>query len=127
MNIFTQFFSKSAKKDPLPPLQEIMNDLVRRQPTLARSIFGEVSQGGSREFFCLDETTWIWHESWKDETGYHTKRTKYEIREDDIVKSVNEGNYQSVSMEEATNLRNAVRLYTKRVNEELYAEPVAQN
>lgn len=121
MNIFTQFFSKTSKNSESRRL-EILNDLKRRESKIGREIFGPVPAGGNREFFCLDESTWIWNEDWRDESGQHSKKTVYNIRDNDILKSVNGGSYQSISATEANNLQMASKLYLERVGKKLYGQ-----
>ena len=38
--------------------------LIRRESKIGSQLFGQVPSGRSREFFCLDERTWVWSESW---------------------------------------------------------------
>jgi len=122
VNIITQFFSQFTK-DPEQRKKEMLSDLMRRESRIGREIFGPVPRGGSRDFFCLDENTWIWHESWQTVNGQQERMTRYMVRKKDIVKSVNDGQYQSVSIEEADNLRQAAKIYRKRVGDEVYGQP----
>ncbi|MFT4532324.1 MAG: hypothetical protein ACI9T8_000342 [Candidatus Saccharimonadales bacterium] len=121
MNIVTQFFSKSSKS-PETRRQEILVDLMRRESAIGRDIFGPVPKNGSREFFCLDKSTWVWNEEWADTNGKHSKKTMYSIRDTDIVKSVNGSHYESISIKEAKNLRMASKLYVDRVGKKLYGQ-----
>lgn len=78
-------------------------------------------KGGRREFFCLDQRTWVWHEEWIDENGQHkSKTTRYDVRPNTILKAQDGSHYQPVGPEEAQHLREAVVLYEKRVKAELY-------
>jgi hypothetical protein len=115
MNIFTRFFAN--RHDPA----EIQRALIRRESELARGIFGPVPNGVHREFFCLDEKTWIWHE----ETKNSKRVTKYLVRDRDVVKSVNGGSYQSISREELVRFKQAVAKYGKIMSDRLYAHTPA--
>lgn len=117
MNIFTQFFTKFFAKPPLPA--DIERDLIRRESEIGRSIFGPVPRGVKREFFCLDEYTWIWHE----EKSGAARVTKYKIKPSEIIKSVNGGQYERLSLEEARRFAQATKTYHQRINKELYNDP----
>jgi len=95
--------------------------LIRREAKIGGQIFGPIPAGGRREFFCLDEKTWIWHEEWLDTSGNTlTRVTRYDVRPDGILKSQN-GQYHAVKADEAKKLLQAAELYQQRVNAELYA------
>lgn len=121
MNIITQFFSKKSK-DPQKVRAQIMDDLLHREAKIGGALFGELPKGHSREFFCLDENTWVWYERWKDENGnFQKKTTRYQVRTNGIFKSVNNNHYEHVSARELENFSQAAELYVERVNAELYA------
>ncbi len=95
--------------------------LMRREARIGGELFGPIPEGGRREFFCLDEYTWIWHEEWTDSNGkYRIRTTRYEVRTGGIVKAQDGQPYQLLSKEEATHLADAVIAYEKRVLKELY-------
>lgn len=96
--------------------------LLRYEAKIGGRLFGEVPAGHHREFFCLDEHTWVWHEEWVDKkTGERkVQTTRYEIRPDRILKA-RDGQYQPVSREEADHLLEAARAYRDTVDKELYA------
>lgn len=96
-------------------------DLMRAEAVIGGKIFGDLAEGHRREFFCLDETTWIWHEEWTDMIGRNNVRTtRYDVRPDNILKAQDGSGYQAVSKEEAFNLISAIRLYVQRVRHDLY-------
>ena len=100
----------------------IYRSMLKREAAIGGSLFGPVPAGGRREFFCLDESTWIWHEEWIDESGQkQIRNTRYDLRPESILKAQNGQGYQMVGLEEARNLQAAVNLYVKRVNSELYS------
>lgn len=83
-------------------------------------LFGPVPKGNRREFFCLDERTWVWHEEWKDNAGkQHIVTTRYDVRPNGVYKSQGTNSYQALSADEARNLFNAIELYYQRVMPEL--------
>ena len=101
---------------------ELYRDLIRHEARIGGTLFGPVPKGGRREFFCLDERTWIWHEEWVDENGQHkSKTTRYDVRPNGILKAQDDNQYQYISDDEARHLRDAARLYQKRIKTELYS------
>jgi len=121
MNIFTQFFSRSAQ-DPQSHYQDITRDLLRRESLIGKEIFGPIPEGGNREFFHLDKHTWVWVETWNDATfkSKKTKSTKYIVKPTEVIKSIDGGQYERITLEEAKRLEQAVHIYVKRVQKELY-------
>jgi hypothetical protein len=101
---------------------ELYRGLIRREAKIGGEIFGPVPKDGKREFFCLDEHTWIWHEEWLDGNGQRRiKTTRYDIRPTGILKAQDGQTYQHVSIEEAERLLQAAKLYEQRIKTELYA------
>ena len=99
---------------------EAYRNLIRREAKVGGRLFGPVATGGRREFFCLDEYTWVWHEEWTDQTGLHTITTRYDVRPNGILKAQDQQPYQYIGMDEAKRLFNAVSMYNKSVDTELY-------
>ena len=100
---------------------ELYRNLIRHEAKIGGELFGPIPKGHRREFFCLDEHTWVWHEEWIDSKGKHqSKTTRYDVRPNDILKAQDGQHYQSISDEEALNLADAVHLYAQRVDKELY-------
>lgn len=100
---------------------KLYRDLMRHEAKIGGELFGPLQPGGRREFFCLDEHTWIWHEEWKDSSGNRQVRTtRYDVRPNGIVKSQNGKHYQQVSEEEAARLYRAAQIYERRTSSELY-------
>lgn len=100
---------------------KLYNQLIRHEARIGGKLFGLVPKGRTREFFCLDEDTWIWHEKWTDVMGVQqTSTIRYEVRPDNIVK-VQNGKYNYLSKPEASRFFDAVRAYDNQVDRELYA------
>jgi hypothetical protein len=94
---------------------------LRREAEIGGQLFGPLPEGGRREFFCLDEYTWIWHEEWLDVKGRRQVRTtRYDVRPGGVVKAQDGQHYQSVSEKEARRLVQAAQAYKRRVIGELY-------
>ena len=101
---------------------DLYRNLIRREAQIGGTVFGPVPAGVRREFFCLDEHTWVWHEEWKDAQGQtNVRTTRYDVRPNGVLKSQN-GLYQTLSEGEAQRLRKAVGLYYERVTKQMYAD-----
>jgi hypothetical protein len=116
MNLFTRFFSQYYGKKVTRA--DIERDLIRRESEIGRTLFGPLPVGTKRDFFCLDETTWIWHE----ESKGSVKVTRYMIKPTEIVKSVNGGQYERITSKEAENFRLATQAYAQKIDELLYKQ-----
>ena len=100
---------------------ELYRNLIRHEARIGGELFGPVVPGGRREFFCLDERTWVWHEEWVDQAGQRrSKTTRYDVRPDKILKS-QDGLYQAVTKDEADRLIDAAKMYQQRIRAELYS------
>ncbi len=101
---------------------KLYRDLIRHEARIGGTLFGPIPQGGRREFFCLDDRTWVWHEEWVDKvTGrLRSKTTRYDVRPDGILKAQDGQGYQYVSQQEAKHLYEAAKLYRQRVHANLY-------
>lgn len=100
---------------------ELYRNLIRREAKLGGEIFGLITDNGRREFFCLDERTWVWHEEWRDENNQsQAKTTRYDIRPDGILKAQDGQPHRWVTPKEALNLYQAAKIYQQRVGNELY-------
>lgn len=104
------------------PKQLTMRDLIRMESQIGAQIFGPVPKGHRREFFCLDEHTWIWHEEWIDPATRQKLAitTRYEIRGDKIIKVQDTQPYQLVEGDELRNLVMAMRIYYEKVARDVY-------
>lgn len=98
---------------------DVYRSLIHWEAKLGGELFGPVPVGTRREFVCLDEKTWLWHEEWNDATGHHTLTTRYDVRPDGIVKSQGSNDYQPLNAAETENLRSAIMTYSQRVLPEL--------
>jgi len=100
---------------------ELYREIIRNEAKVGGKLFGPVATGGRREFFCLNESTWVWHEEWTDHNGQRqTMTTRYDVRPNGVLKAQNNQTYQYVTLEEAKRLYHAVSVYNQRVDAELY-------
>lgn len=100
---------------------ELEREMIRREAKIGGTLFGPVPRGHNRQFFCLDENTWVWHEDWIDAQGKRQSiTTRYEVRPDGVLKIQNNQAYQTLGYDEAVNLYRAVELYEQKITP-LYA------
>ena len=91
----------------------VERDLINAESALGRSIFGEIKQGHSREFFCLKKNVWLWYED--------GLMIRYEVRENGVYKQIGKStNYQKVTGEELQNFRNATKAYLRLIKARIY-------
>lgn len=104
---------------PLEGLTE--RQLIELESEIGRTVFGPVPAGHRREFFCLDDHTWVWYEEWVDE---HRKKqsmtTRYEVHESGILKAQDGKSYKFIEGEELQNLALATKLYYEQVMRGVY-------
>lgn len=108
---------------PNRPFKKLTDrQLIKLESEIGRTLFGEIPKGRTREFFCLDNDTWVWHEEWQDEQGQSRSQTvRYEVHPSGILKVENNGkNYDFLKGQELMNLALATRMYHERVMRELY-------
>lgn len=97
-----------------------LNDLIRREAIVGGTIFGPVPKGHDRQFFCLDEYTWIWHESWIKGRERVSITTKYEIRGDQVFKTQQNQPMRLLAGVELNNLARATEIYDQLVTTKIY-------
>jgi hypothetical protein len=91
------------------------DELIRYEAQIGGQLFGALPKGHRREFFCLDEHTWVWHEEWTDENGKRqVVTTRYDVRPSGILKAQG-SQYQPLSTQETINLYQAIELYEQQV------------
>lgn len=101
--------------------ENIYRNLIRSEANIGGGIFGQIPNGNRREFFCLDQHTWIWHEEWTDANGTRqTMTTRYDVRPDGILKSQGGKGYAALNPREARNLISAAKEYKIRTFKQLY-------
>lgn len=110
---------KMPKNRPFKKLTE--RELLNLESQIGASLFGLIPKGHRREFFCLDERTWIWHEEWKDEKGApKATTTRYEVHDNGILKVQEGAKYKYIEGEELQNMLVATRMYYEQVARNIY-------
>lgn len=95
--------------------------LIQLESKIGRELFGPIPKGHQREFFCLDDTTCIWYESYKDQKGLTVETTtRYEIQGDKILKVQAGARYSYLEGAELKNLLLAIGMYYERVMRQVY-------
>lgn len=111
--------SSFAKQRAADKRAQFKKALIHFEAKIGGQLFGQVPADRRREFFCLDEHTWVWHEEWTDANGQRqVVTTRYDVRPSGVLKSQGHMQYQALTPEEARNFRKAVKLYCARMHEE---------
>lgn len=97
-------------------------ELLQLESEIGSKLFGEVPAGRRREFFCLDENTWIWYEEWTDPQTkkMQSETTRYEIHNNGVLKVLEGARYAFIQGEELDNFVLATRLYYEQVAKKVY-------
>lgn len=112
-------FRKSAKDEQ--PVRVTDRDLLREESKVGGTLFGQVPKGHRREFFCLDESTWIWYEEWRDEKGVERRSTvRYELHPHGILKVSDGPRHQLLKGQELENFAEATRIYYEQISRQVY-------
>jgi len=117
MGLFTASRLRAAQQKRADAHRSLLHYGAR----IGGEVFGPIPKGHRREFFCLDEHTWVWHEEWTDpETRqYMVVTTRYDVQPNGILKSQGANSYQQLSPQEARNFYQAVKLYYDKFMPEL--------
>lgn len=108
-------------KSPKEPWYYTERQLLNLESGIGMQLFGPIPEGHRREFFCLDKSTWIWHEEWTDE--HKTRQTatiRYEIQKNGVLKVQDGARYNYLEGEELQHLMTAIEMYYQRVTREVY-------
>ena len=112
--MFKKLLGVITPQNPQERDAQIYRNIMRDAAKIGGKVFGPVPAGTRREFFCLDEHTWIWHEEWTDAQGkYQVRTTRYDVRPHGIFKAQDGHPYRPISEEEARRLQRAVHEFDK--------------
>jgi len=118
--MFRRLFKAVLPKDDEVLRAKIYRRLLREDAKMGGQLFGPVPENVRREFFCLDEHTWVWHEEWTDESGTHRiLTTRYDVRPHGIFKAQDGQPYRPVSREEVGRLLHAMYEYNRVLDAQL--------
>jgi hypothetical protein len=97
-------------------------ELIQLESEIGAKLFGPVPAGYRREFFCLDENTWIWYEEGENaQTGQiEQSTTRYEVHDSGILKVQGGSRYTFIEGAELDNLIMATRMYYEQVSRGVY-------
>jgi hypothetical protein len=111
---------RMPKGRPLKKLTE--RELIQLESEIGSQLFGDIPKGHRREFFCLDEKTWIWYEEWTDPqtNKRHTMTIRYEIHSNGILKVQEGARYSFIEGAELQNLLAATTMYYEQVARGVY-------
>lgn len=114
-------YLKLPKKSDRPLKRMTERELLQLESEIGRKLFGPIPAGHRREFFNLDEKTWIWYEEYHDDKGLkHSSTTRYEIQENAVLKAQDGARYSYIEGQELTNLHLAIQMYYEQVMRNVY-------
>lgn len=112
-------FSNMFKQKTDQRRADLYRALIHHEAKIGGELFGPIPKNHRREFFCLDEHTWVWHEEWIDDKGNRQiMMTRYDVRPSGIVKSQGGQAYQKLTTVELKNFYRAVKMYRAKVVDE---------
>ena len=115
----SEWLKLPKRKRPLQPLSE--RELLTPESEIGAQLFGPIPEGHRREFFCLDDKTWIWHEEWLDaKRKLQADTIRYEITDKGILKVQAGPHYDYLEGDELRNFGVAVRMYYEQIARQLY-------
>ncbi len=114
MDFLSKIFSKTSNDNS----DSYGQALLRHEAKIGGQLFGKIPKGHLRQFFCLDENTWVWHEEWIDNGQKKVMTTRYDVRPYGVIKSQDGKAHRKLSRNEASNLYRAVDQYADRVEAE---------
>jgi len=108
------------KNRPFKKMTE--RELIQLESEIGSQLFGDVPKGHRREFFCLDEKTWIWYEEWTDpKTNKRVNMTiRYEVHSNGVLKVQEGARYSFIEGAELDNLLAAATMYYEQVARGVY-------
>jgi hypothetical protein len=93
-------------------MSELGKVILRHESKLGAKIFKKSKDSMNREFYCLNETTWVWRQG--AETVF------YKVNPTNVYKSNDGVNYRLASKKEASHLYKAAKVYRNLVSEKIY-------
>ncbi len=118
MSLLKKIFAISDPNGSNSRDAQIYRNIIRDEAKIGGNLFGPIPSGNRREFFCLDEHTWVWHEEWTDANSVRQSRTtRYDIRPHGIFKAQDGMPYQPLTAEETERLYAAATEYRQRLHE----------
>lgn len=100
------------------PLTE--RELIEMESKIGAKLFGPIPAGHRREFFCLDDTSWIWYEEWREDGKLRKTTVRYEIQAAGVLKVQEGARYSYLEGAELQNFVKAVNAYYDTVSFVMY-------
>jgi hypothetical protein len=119
--MFNKLFKITGTQTEEERKAKLRRDLLKHEARIGGELFGPIPDRGRREFFCLDEYTWIWYEEWTDKNRNRQSRTtRYDVRPGGITKIQDGQSFRQLTDGEAIRLFDAMKAYERRTRTELY-------
>lgn len=112
----TVIVQKATHTEPLT-----RRKLIEMESAVGGQLFGPVPADRRREFFCLDDTTWMWYEQWRENGQVRHTTVRYEVQQQGILKVQEGARYSYLQGAELENFMQAIRAYEAQVHTKVYA------
>lgn len=120
MSVLAKIFGAVLPKSAAQVKAEAYRRAIQEEAKVGGKLFGPVPEGRNREFFCLDERTWVWHEEWTDDNGeQRSVTTRYDLTPKGIFKAQDGRPYTKITPDEAERLELAAKQYNQAIDAEL--------
>lgn len=93
-------------------MTELGRVILKHEAKLGAAIFKKAGNKGEREFYCLNETTWVWRQD--------AEIVFYKVNPTSIYKSNDGRSYRLAGRKEAKRLYAAARAYRHVVKTQVY-------
>lgn len=119
MSLFQKLFGAILPKSNEQIRAEAYRQAIQEEAKVGARVFGPMPTNGRREFFCLDERTWVWHEEWQENGRTTSVTTRYDVTPNGIFKAQDGQPYRQLEKAEAERLVQAVKQYNRLIDDEL--------
>ncbi|MBI4100912.1 hypothetical protein HY441_00360 [Candidatus Microgenomates bacterium] len=104
-------------------LEQRRQKLMQQEMAIGSQLFGPIPQNRERQFYYLNNQTWVWNETVADGSGRKvTTTTQYQVLPDQIVKSQGGQTLSLTDAAEINNLFEAASWYYDLVAKRVYGK-----
>ena len=126
--MFRSIFSRAVSL-VVPFQAPTLAKLIDDESKIGGELFGATSRGVTRRFFMDDGDSWFYSETATDPTTrqqLYTYTIRYQILPQGVLKSVDGRGHVLISGIELQRLKQAIKLYKKRIADEIYHPELAK-
>jgi hypothetical protein len=113
---YTNFVKRVLSEKDAEIVSKLRNSLLKIEARVGGKIFGSSEDSQKREFYCLDEHTWVYRQA---DTVGNKIINYYDVRPSGVFK-LKDGSYQKLESVELSRFVEAVKIYQQKVMQEIY-------